>query len=174
MSSNIRQRFATLVACASITIGSAVVLGPSVASATKPHTGCAVSVGTSSGWCGLYPGNATNNVKDVASVTMSGDGSLLTIATLSLDTNAPPRTSMSCISMVPLVVQTHRLQAEQCSAINGVWFTWSGASITIDLTQFPQFYGGNFSVQVGANKDAGNGNGDSFYNGFGVLGVLYT
>jgi hypothetical protein len=98
----------------------------------------------------------------------------MTISTLSVASNAAPRTSMACLSTVPLVVETHRLQAEQCSAVNGVWFTWSGPSITIDLTQLPQFYGGTFSVQVGANENAGNGNGDAFYNGFSVVGVLYT
>ena len=173
MSSKIRLSAAMFIASGALAVGGAGVLGAGVAFATPVHTGCtAIAAGGSSGWCGLYPGNATDNVRDLGQVSLSGDASMLTIKTLSVDSGAAPRTSFACLTKVPAAQITHRLQDTQCNDLGGVWITWSGPSITINVSQYTQFAGGNFTVQVAANEKAGNGNGDAFYNSFGVTGFI--
>ena len=36
--------------------------------------------------------------------------------------------------------------------------------MTIDLSRYPQFLNTQFTIQVAANQDANNANGDAFYN----------
>ena len=45
-----------------------------------------------------------------------------------------------------------------------MWFPIDGGSQTIDLSAYPQFLNAQFTVQVAANQDAHNSNGDAFYN----------
>ena len=173
MSITIRRIAATLLASGALAVSGGAILVPSIASATPVHTGCSPTyVNGTSGWCGLYPGNATDNVKDLGQVTLTGNAQLLTIQTLSVDSGAAPRTSSACLSFISSNQINHRLQDTQCTKAGGVWFTWTGPSTTINLTQYTQFYGQIFSVQVQANEHAGNGNGDAFYNGFDVLGFI--
>ena len=48
-----------------------------------------------------------------------------------------------------------------------------GRIATIDLSLYPQFRNAQFTVQVAANQDANNANGDAFYNNFTVnTGVI--
>ncbi|MGO9909838.1 MAG: hypothetical protein ACLPQS_01555 [Acidimicrobiales bacterium] len=142
------------------------------AGATPAHTGCAaVSVGESSGWCGLYPGNATGNTKELGQVTVSGDGQSLVIQTEDASSGAAPATSFACLTATDPTQITHRLQDTQCGDEGGVWLPFTGGSLTVDLTAYPQFLDTQFTVQVAANADAGNANGDAFYNNFSVSTV---
>jgi hypothetical protein len=139
------------------------------ASADVAHTGCnAVAAGASSGWCGLYPGNATNNVRQLGQVSLSANGTLLTVQTSDASTGVLPATSFACLVFLAPAQITHRLQDQQCAAAGGVWFPMPGGSESIDLTAYPQFLNAQFTVQVAANKDANNSNGDAFYNNIAV------
>jgi len=162
---------AALLSSGALVLGGVGLLGVGPASATPVHQGCAaVFTFAPSGWCNLYPGNASNNVKDLGAVSLSSNTQLLTIQTQSVATGAAPRTSFACLTLVPAGQIDHRLQDTQCEATGGVWFTWTGPSTTIDLSNYPQFMGTIYSVQVAANDNAGNGNGDAFYNSFTVNG----
>jgi hypothetical protein len=144
----------------------------SSAGATPAHTGCATaSVGESSGWCGLYPGNATGNAKELGQVTVSGDGQSLTIQTEDASSGAAPATSFACLTAADPTQITHRLQDTQCADAGGVWLPFTGGSLTVDLTAYPQFLDTQFTVQVAANADARNANGDAFYNNFSASTV---
>lgn len=153
--------------------GAAVVLGslalaPAVG-ATPPHTGCGtVTDGASSGWCALYPGNAKGNVQEQGQVSLDSTGTQLTVLTENTADGAAPATTSVCLTATPAVDLTHRLQDSQCAKQGGVWLSWSGGAATVDLTQYPQLVGTTFTVQVQANHDAGNGNGDAFYNSVAV------
>ena len=152
--------------------GLVVIVGPlvvaslaTIASADVSHTGCnPVGVGASSGWCGLYPGNATNNVRELGQVSISSDGRSLTVQTADASTGVVPATSFACLLFTPPSQITHRLQGQQCAAAGGVWFPMPGGSQTIDLSAYPQFLNTHLTVQVAANQDASNSNGDAFYN----------
>jgi hypothetical protein len=136
-----------------------------IASADVTHTGCnSVAVGASSGWCGLYPGNATDNVRELGQVTINSAGTLLTVQTADASTGVLPATSFACLLFTPPTQIMHRLQGQQCAAAGGVWFPMAGGSETIDLTAYPQFLNAHFTVQVAANQDAKSSNGDAFYN----------
>ena len=136
-----------------------------VSAADVPHSGCAaVSVGGSSGWCGLYPGNATNNVRELGQVSINASGTSLTVQTADASSGVVPATAFACLLFTPASQIAHRLQAQQCAAAGGVWFPMAGGSTTIDLTAYPQFLNAQFTVQVAANQDANNANGDAFYN----------
>jgi hypothetical protein len=149
-----------------------VIIGPLVvasfaiaASADVTHTGCnSVAPGTSSGWCGLFPGNAIDNVRELGQVTISTNGTSLTVQTADASTGVVPATSFACLLFMPPSQITHRLQGQQCAAAGGVWFPMAGGSQTIDLTAYPEFLNTQFTVQVAANQDANNANGDAFYN----------
>lgn len=137
----------------------------SLAGADVAHTGCAsVAVGGSSGWCGLYPGNATDNVRELGQVSINASGTMLTVQTADASTGVLPATSFACLVFTPPSQIVHRLQDQQCAASGGVWFPIAGSSQTIDLTAYPQFLNAQFTVQVAANQDAKSSNGDAFYN----------
>jgi hypothetical protein len=156
-----RLRAGLLVACGLLVVASiATTAGADVA-----HSGCnTVGAGASSGWCGLYPGNATGNVRELGQVTISTSGTMLTVQTADASTGVVPATSFACLLLTPPSQIVHRLQGQQCSAAGGVWFPMAGGSETIDLTAYPQFLNTHFTVQVAANQDANNSNGDAFYN----------
>jgi hypothetical protein len=82
-----------------------------------------------------------------------------------------PATSFACLVFVPASQVTRRLQDTQCAMAEGVWFPANGGSVTIDLTQYPQFLNTQFTVQVAANQSADSSNGDAFYNNFSVSTV---
>ena len=169
------SRFAaSLLASTALTFGGFGLLSSGVASATPVHTGCgATSNGISSGWCNLYPGNASGNAKYLGQILLTNDATLLTIQTQSASDGSIPRTSFACLTLVDSATINHRLQAEQCTnKFNGVWVTWTGSSVTIDVTQYPQFANMLYTVQVAANGSAGNGNGDAFYNSFAAYGYI--
>lgn len=163
----IRARKTALVArglAAAVTL-TALGVGIAAAAADVPHTGCTnVAAGTSSGWCGLYPGNATDNVRELGSVSLSSDGMTLTVQTQDSSTGVVPATSFACVTLTPASDITHRLQRTQCAAAGGVWFPIAGGTQTIDLSAYPQFQNAVVTVQVAANQDANNSNGDAFYN----------
>ena len=165
---------ASLLASAALTFGGFGLLSSGVASATPVHTGCGASYnGIPSGWCNLYPGNASDNAKYLGQILLTNGATLLTIQTQTASDGSIPRTSFACLTLVDSAKIDHRLQAEQCSnKFNGVWVTWSGSSVTIDITQYPQFTNMLYTVQVAANGSAGNGNGDAFYNSFTALGFI--
>jgi len=149
-----------------------VVTGPALAvsvaqgaSADVSHTGCnSVAAGATSGWCGLYPGNATDNIRELGQVTIDAGGTSLTVQTADASTGVLPATSFACLLFTAPSDITHRLQGQQCASSGGVWFPIDGGSTTIDLTAYPQFLNAEFTVQVAANQDAKNSNGDAFYN----------
>ena len=170
MKSRIGRTAMGIIAGGALALSGFGIMGANFASATPVHTGCApVHTFASSGWCGLYPGNATNNVQDLGQVSLSSNTTMLTIQTQSVDNGTAPRTSFACITSVPADQITHRLQDTQCTKDGGVWITWTGPSITVDMSQYPQFAGTVYTVQVAANDNAGNGNGDAFYNSFTVF-----
>jgi len=149
-----------------------VALTSAAANADVSHSGCtSVIVGGSSGWCGLYPGNATSNVQELGQVTISADGTSLVAQTQSASSGTVPATSFACLVFVPASQVTRRLQDTQCAMAEGVWFPANGGSVTIDLTQYPQFLNTQFTVQVAANQSADSSNGDAFYNNFSVSTV---
>ncbi len=153
---------AALVASVAFAIAGA---GATIASADIAHTSCgSVAVGASSGWCGLYPGNAVDNVRELGQVSVDASGTMLTVQTADAATGVIPATSFACLVFTPPSQITHRLQRQQCAAAGGVWFPMAGGSQTIDLTGYPQFVNAQFTVQVAANQDANNSNGDAFYN----------
>ncbi len=152
-----------------------LVVAAGAASATPPHTGCAATTaGNSSGLCGLYPGNAVDNVKDLGQVAETADGTTLTITTQDAVTGAAPDTSFACLIATPADQIDHRLQDEKCNADGGVFLPFTGGTLTVDLTQFPQFRNTQFTVQIAANDNAGDPNGDAFYNNFSVSSVPAT
>jgi hypothetical protein len=140
-----------------------------MAGADVAHTGCnSVAAGGSSGWCGLYPGNATDNVRELGQVSINASGTTLTVQTADASTGVLPATSFACLLFTPPSEIVHRLQDQQCASAGGVWFPIAGSSQTIDLTAYPQFLNAQFTVQVAANQDAKNSNGDAFYNNIAV------
>ena len=153
-------------------VAGVVIAAVSLASADTTRNPCAVvAAGESSGWCGLYPGNATGNVKELGNVSVSASGTSLTVQTQDAGTDVVPKTSFACLTLTPASAIDHRLQDTQCSEAGGTWFPFSGTSLTIDLNAYPQFLNTQFSVQVAANKDANNSNGDAFYNTLSVSTV---
>jgi len=160
-----------LVASGAVAFCGSVVMSSS-ASATPVHSGCGnAAAGSDSGWCGLYPGNAVDNVKELGLVAVSADGQTLTIQTQDADSGDIPATSFACLTSAAATDITHRLQATQCADVGGVWFPYTGASLSIDLTAYPQFLNTQFTVQVAASGSAKNANGDAFYNNFSVSTV---
>jgi len=135
-------------------------------------TCASVSDGQSSGWCALYPGRAAGNVQEFGRVSLSTDGSTLTVTTQSTSTGAAPRMSYACLTSTN--PGRTRLQQRQCAAAGGVWIPFTGGSVTIDLSQYPQFAGAHFTVQVAANLSAGNANGDAFYGNVPVSASAST
>jgi hypothetical protein len=148
----------------------AIGFGPSAAGATVPHSGCSASVGGNSGWCDLYPGNATANTKEFGQVTVSS-GSTILVQTENASNGAAPLTSFVCLVSTPAAQITHRLQDTQCTKAGGVWLPFSGGSLVIDLSQFPQFLNSQFTIQVAANEHANDANGDASYNSVSVSTV---
>jgi hypothetical protein len=159
----------TLLALTGGLLAAGVTVGAGAALAGVSRTGCSdATVGQSSGWCGLYPGNAVNNAKELGLVTVSADGQSLTVQTQDAGMGGVPSTSFACLTAAASAQITHRLQQTQCAAIGGVWFPFAGGSLTIDLTAYPQFLDTAFTVQVAANRSAENANGDAFFNNFSV------
>lgn len=160
-----RSAMARLVLAAGIaamgTLG-AVALAVAPASAATAPTCTAVADGQSSGWCALYPGNATGNVQELGDVALSLDGSTLTVQTQSASTGTVPDTSFACLLATD--PGSTRMQETLCTQAGGVWIPFTSGAVTIDLTQYPQFSGTTFTVQVAANQDANSANGDAFYN----------
>ena len=113
---------------------------------------------------GLFPGNATNNVRELGQVSINASGTSLTVQTSDASSGVVPATAFACLLFTPASQIAHRLQAQQCATAGGVWFPMAGSSTTIDLTAYPQFLNAQFTVQVAANQDANNANGDAFYN----------
>jgi len=154
-------------------VGMAVAFTPTPSGAAEPHSGCAaVSAGGNSGWCGLYPGDATSNVQDLGSVAVSSDGSTITVQTESVSTGMAPETSFACLVSTPASQITKRLQDRHCTSANGIWLPFDGGSLSINLNQYPQFANATFTIQVAANANAHNANGDAFYNNFSVSTVV--
>ena len=167
----IRRRPRALARRSGLAVTGALLLAAvaSPAGATEPHSGCtAISAGTSSGWCGLYPGNATNNARELGLVSLSADGTKLTVQAQDADSGVVPATSFACLTATPISEIVHRLQDEQCAKAGGVWFPIAGGSQVIDLAEHPQFLNAQFTVQVAANKSANSSNGDAFYNNVAV------
>ncbi len=163
------RRVARMILAGSLLAAVAALAVPGVALATPDHTGCsAVAVGQTSGWCGLYPGNAVDNVKELGQVLVSSDGLSLTIQTQDMTTGAAPATSFACLTADDSAAATHRLQATQCADSGGAWLPFTGGALTIDLTAYPQFLDAQFTAQVAAGQNAENANGDAFYNNFSV------
>ena len=153
-------------------VGSAIGLSPTLSGAAEPHTGCqSVASGGSSGWCGLYPGDATSNTKELGMVTVSSDGMTIVVSTQSASTGDAPQTSFVCVAATPAAQITKRLQDSHCDAVGGVWLPFAGGSLTIVLSQYGQFQNATFTVQVAANQNASDPNGDSFYNNVSVSTV---
>jgi hypothetical protein len=143
-----------------------VALAAAPASAATAPTCTAVESGQDSGWCALYPGDATGNVQELGDVAVSLDGSTLTVQTQSASTGTVPDTSFACL--LESDPGRTRMQQTLCAQAGGVWIPFSGGAVTIDLTQYPQFSGTTFTVQVAANQDANSANGDAFYNNVAV------
>ena len=149
-----------------------VGINSSTSAADVPHSGCAaVSVGGNSGWCSLYPGNATSNTQEQGLVSVSSTGSSITVQTQSASTGVLTETSFACLTSMPASQITQRLQDARCAAAGGVWIPFFGGSVTIDLTPYPQFRNAQITVQVAANQSANNANGDAFYNNVSVSTV---
>ena len=157
---------------ATLVVGSAIGLSSTMSGAAEPHTGCkSVASGGSSGWCGLYPGNATSNTKELGMVTVSSDGMTIVVDTQSASTGDAPETSFVCLVATPAAQITKRLQDSHCDSAGGVWLPFTGGSLTVDLSQYRQFQNATFTVQVAANQNASDANGDSFYNNVSVSTV---
>jgi hypothetical protein len=137
--------------------------------ATGPVCGT-VAAGQSSGWCALYPGRAVDNVQQLGAVSVGPDGTVLTVQAEGASTGTPPATASVCLT--PVDPGRSRLQHAQCVAAGGVWIPFTGGSVTIDLAQYPGLEGTTFTVQVGANGDAVDANGDAWYGNFGVTSSL--
>jgi hypothetical protein len=151
----------------------AISISEAPSGASVPHSGCApVSAGNTSGLCGLYPGNASSNTKELGSVAVSSDGLSITVQTQDASTAAAPETSFACLVSTPASEITKRLQDEHCTGAGGVWLPFIGGSLTVDLSQYPQFLNTELTIQVAANRSADNPNGDSFYNNFSVSTVV--
>ena len=127
----------------------------------------AAPAGTSPGWCGLYPGTRPTT-PELGLVSLSADGTKLTVQTQDADSGVVPATSFACLTATPISEIVHRLQDEQCAKAGGVWFPIAGGSQVIDLAEHPQFLDAQFTVQVAANKSANSSNGDAFYNNVAV------
>jgi hypothetical protein len=152
-----------------------IVFMTASAGADLPHAGCSsVAAGQSSGWCGLYPGNASDNTQELGLVSVSADGTTLTVQTQDASTGVVPATSFACLTGTAPTLITHRLEQTLCASVGGVWFPYTGGSLTIDLAAYPQFLNAQFTVQVAANHDANNANGDAFYNNVSVSTVAGT
>jgi hypothetical protein len=90
------------------------------AGAAASHGGCApVFVGGSSGWCGLYPGNATDNVQALGQVSVSAEGTSLVVQTEDASSGAAPQTSFACLVPAQVSDIEHRLQDVQCTKEGG-------------------------------------------------------
>lgn len=151
------------VATAALTL-SLLGAAPAMAGGTCPTS---IADGQSSGWCGLYPGTASTNIQEYGQVTLSSDGTSLTVDTESASTGVVPDTSFACLTATD--PGSTRLQETLCAQDGGVWVPFSGGTVTIDLTQYPQFLNTEFNVQVAANQDANDANGDAFYDNFTVM-----
>ncbi len=170
------RRVARRMACGSLAaaliVGSVIVLTETASVAAEPHTGCqSVAAGGSSGWCGLYPGDARNNTKELGMVTVSSDGNSIVVNTENAATGTAPNTSFVCLVATPGSQITERLQDSHCDSAGGVWLPFTGGSLTIDLLQYVQFENTTLTIQVAANEHANNANGDSFYNNVSVSTV---
>jgi len=149
-----------------------VAVDSPVGEAAVAQSGCnAVSAGGSSGWCGLYPGQASSNITEQGMIGVSLNGDSMTVQTQSAATGVVPGTSFACLLLTPASQITQRLQDTLCTAAGGVWLPFGGGSLTIDLGQYPQFENTQFTVQLAANMDANSANGDAFYNDFTVSSV---
>lgn len=162
-SDSLRLAVALGVTAAALSV-SLLGAAPAMAGGTCPTS---IVDGQGSGWCGLYPGTASNNVQEYGQVTLSSDGTSLTVDTQSASSGVLPDTSFACLTSVD--PGSTRLQEEQCAQDGGVWVPFSERTTTIDLTQYPQFLNTSFNVQVAANQDASDANGDSFYDNFTVM-----
>lgn len=169
-----RSRRRALALAGTALVGAALIvaatgISPTAANAAPPHAGCApAAAGGSSGWCGLYPGNATANVQELGQVTVCADGQSLLIQTEDAVTGSVPDTSFACLVMTDPSQITHRLHQSLCERAGGAWFSADGGSIAINLAQDPQSLNAQFTVQVAASHSADNGNGDAFYNDVSV------
>ena len=101
-------------------------------------------------------------------MTVSADGASIVVETQDASSGAAPQTSFVCLVSSPASQITHRLQATLCAAAGGAWIPFPGGSLTIDLWQYPQFLNTQFTMQVAANHNATDANGDSFYNNVDV------
>jgi hypothetical protein len=165
-----RMAGATLVGA--FVIASVIGITESTSIAAEPHTGCQpVAPGGTSGWCGLYPGNATSNTKELGMVTVSSDGNSIVVNTENAADGNAPGTSFVCLVATPAAQITERLQDRHCDSAGGVWLPFTGGSLTIDLAQYVEFENTTFTIQVAANEHAANANGDSFYNNLSVSTV---
>ena len=104
-------------------------------------------------------------------MSVSTDGRSLTVQTQDASSGVVAATSFACLTTTGASLITHRLEQSLCTAMGGVWLPYSGGSLTIDLTAYPQFLNTQFTVQVAANHDANNANGDAFYNNVSVSTV---
>jgi len=104
-------------------------------------------------------------------VTVSSDGMTIVVSTQSASTGDAPQTSFVCVAATPAAQITKRLQDSHCDAVGGVWLPFAGGSLTIVLSQYGQFQNATFTVQVAANQNASDPNGDSFYNNVSVSTV---
>ncbi len=155
---------------ASGAFGGAVALAAAgAAGAAAVHTGCSpASVTQSSGFCVLYRGSSSSTAQDLGDVAPNPTGTALTITTKVIATGAAPKTSFACLLPTSASQIDVRLDHVECRVHGGVFVPFSGGTVTIDLSQFPQFLDTQFSAQVGASKDATNPNDDLYYNNFTV------
>ena len=162
-------RLAAVSLGATLAAASLVGLSSTIGGAAAPDTVCSsASSGGSSGWCGLGPGHANSNTRVQGMVSVSSDGQTIVVNTQDTVSGNAPRTSFVCMVSSPASLVTGRLQETRCGAAGGVWLTFTGGSLTIDLSQYGPFQNAQFTIQVAANPDAANANGDSFYANFGV------
>jgi len=165
----ILSRWSLAALCGAALVAGGVEVSANAALAPPVQNGCGTtSAGQSSSWCALYPGNATQNAQEQGQVSLSQDGMTLIVQTQNTFDGQAPATSSACLTATPTAQVSQRLQAQQCTQLGGSWITWQGGSEAIDLAAYPGLLGSLFTVQVGANHDAANGNGDAFYNNFGV------
>src|SRR5579862_9452512 len=78
----ILNKWSLAALCGAALVAGGVQVSGNAALASPVRNGCGTtSSGQSSSWCGLYPGNATQNTQEQAQVSLSQDGTTLIVQT---------------------------------------------------------------------------------------------
>jgi hypothetical protein len=153
-----------------------VALEPTAASAATVVPACTTTAaGGSSGWCALAQGSTANSAVYAGQLSLSDNGQYLTIQTEVIATAAAPANSYACLLVATAASVTTDLGGSACATAGGVLVTWTGASDTIDLSTYSQFYGLQFAVEVGVGtgtssavtpSTSGSGSGGGWFGGW--------